>query len=123
MENTYTLGELLESPKGQEILDENLSSYVDVDVVEAILELNYWRYDAEQKETLYTMDDLENAINDTEKITYYMSMDDYFDSCDDCLCFTDPNSVEARYFDYDAFHRDCEYDVTEASNWVVLANY
>ena len=68
------------------------------------------------------MDDLENAINDIDKITYYRSMDDYFDSCDDCLCFTDPNSVEARYFDYDAFHRDCEYDVTEASNGIVIAN-
>jgi hypothetical protein len=41
MEKTYTLGELLESPKGQEMLDENLDTYVDVDVVEAILELDY----------------------------------------------------------------------------------
>ena len=41
MEKTYTLGELLESPKGQEMLDENLDAHVDVDVVEAILELDY----------------------------------------------------------------------------------
>lgn len=120
---TYTLWELLEAPKSQDLLDENLPSYVDKDVVEAILELNYWHYDSEQKETLYTMDDLENAINDVENTTYYMSMEDYYDSCDDCLYFSNPNSVEARYFDYDAYHRDCEYDVTEASNWVVIANY
>lgn len=120
---TYTLWELLEAPKSQDLLDENLPAYVDRDVVEAILELNYWHYDSEQKETLYTMDDLENAINDVEKTTYYMSMEDYYDSCDDCLYFSNPNSVEARYFDYDAYHRDCEYDVTEASNWVVIANF
>lgn len=120
---TYTLWELLEAPKSQDLLDENLPTYADRDVVEAILELNYWHYDSEQKETLYTMDDLENAINDVEKTTYYMSMEDYYNSCDDCLSFSDPNSVEARYFDYDAFHRDCEYDVTEASNWVVIANF
>lgn len=119
----YTLWELLESTKWQEILDLNLPTYVDRDVVEAILELNYWHYDVNKKETFYTMEDLENAINDVEKTTYYMSMEDYYDSCDDCLCFSDPNSVEARYFDYDAFHSDCEYDVTEASNGVVIANY
>ena len=73
MEKTYTLGELLESPKGQEMLDENLDAHVDVDVVEAILELDYWKYDAEQKETFYTLDDLENAINDVDKKTYFMS--------------------------------------------------
>jgi hypothetical protein len=28
-----------------------------------------------------------------------------------------------RYFDYDAFHSDCEYDVTEASNWVIISNW
>jgi hypothetical protein len=96
-----------------------LSSYNDEDVVYAVLELNYWTRD------WYTFDDLENAIDDIErwKITYYSDMDSYYDSCDDCLCFTDPNSVEARYFDYEAFHRDCEYDVSEASNWIVIANW
>lgn len=120
---TYNLWELLESPKWQKILTENLPTYADEDVVFAILELNYWKYDVNRKEDVYTFEDLENAIEDVDKITRYRSIDDYFDSCDDCLCFTDPNSVEARYFDYDAFHRDCEYDITEASNWVVLMNY
>jgi hypothetical protein len=28
-----------------------------------------------------------------------------------------------RYFDYDSYHRDCEYDVEEASNWIVIWNW
>lgn len=125
MENTknYTLEELLASPEGQEILDENLKNYIDTDVIEAILEIRYWRYDAEKKGTFYTLEDLESAIEDADKTTYYMSIDDYFDAMDDLLCFADNNSVEARYFDYDAYHRDCKYDITEASNWVVLADW
>lgn len=119
----YTLGELLESPKGQKIIAENLPTYIDEDVIEAILELNYWHYDAEKKETFYTFDELEQAIEDTEKITYFSDMDAYYDYCDDLLSFADSNSVEARYFDYDAYHRDCEYDVTEASNGVVIADW
>lgn len=119
----YTLGELLESPKGQKILAENLPTYTDENVVEAILELNYWHYDAEKKETFYTFDELEQAIEDTEKITYFSDMDAYYDYCDDLLNFSDNNSVEARYFDYDAYHRDCEYDITEASNGVVIASW
>ena len=119
----YTLEELLASSEGQEILDENLKNYIDTDVIEAILEIRYWRYDAEKKETFYTLEDLESAIEDVDKTTYYMSIDDYFDAMDDLLCFADNNSVEARYFDYDAYHRDCEYDITEASNWIVLADW
>ena len=119
----YTLGELLESPKGQKIISENLPSYTDEDVVEAILELNYWHYDTEKKETFYTFDELEQAIEDTEKITYFSDMDAYYDYCDELLNFSDDNSVEARYFDYDAYHRDCEYDITEASNGVVIASW
>lgn len=119
----YTLWELLESPKAQDYMAENLDRWTDEEVIEAILELNYWHYNTEKKETFYTMDDLENAVADTEKLTIFKTMDDYYDYCDDLLSFADSNSVEARYFDYDAYHRDCEYDVTEASNGVVIADW
>jgi hypothetical protein len=42
-------------------------------------------------------------------------MDCYFDSMDDLLDFRGNDFME-RYFDYDSYHRDCEYDVEEASN-------
>lgn len=119
----YTLWELLESPKAQDYMAENLDRWTDEEVIEAILELDYWHYDVKKKDTFYTMEDLENAVEDSKNKTRFRCMEDYYDSCDDTLCFTDPNSVEARYFDYDAFHRDCEYDVQEASNGVVIADW
>ena len=80
---------------------------------------------AKKKETLYTMEDLENALNDMENwtITYWHDMDDYYDFCDDGLCFPKDNDLLERYFDYDAFHRDCAFDVSEASNGVIIANW
>jgi hypothetical protein len=118
----YTLDELLETKKAQKLLDEWLSSYNTEEMVYAVLELKYWRY--ENWKTIYDFDDLEQAIDDVEnnKYTIYHCMDCYFDSCDDLLDFRGNDFME-RYFDYDAYHRDCECDVEEASNWVVIANW
>ena len=69
-EKTYTLDEILETEENEGIVWHLTSD--ELEVIEAILELNYWRYDSEKKETLYTMEDLENALNDMESwnITY-----------------------------------------------------
>ena len=119
----YTLDELLETKKAQKLMDEWLSSYNDEDDVYAVLELKYWRY--ENWKTIYDFDDLENAIEDVEKQKYtiYHCMDCYYDSMDDLLEFPRGDSIYERYFDYDAYHRDCEYDVEEASNWRVISNW
>lgn len=119
----YTLDELLNTKKAQKIIDENLSSYNDEDDVYAVLEVRYWHY--ENWKTVYDFDDLENAINDIEKwnVQIYKDMDAYYDSCDETIEFPKGYDYLETYFDYDAFHRDCEYDVTEASNWVVLWNW
>lgn len=118
MKNYKTIEELLNTKKAQKILDENLSHYNDEEVVEAVLELNYWSRDGRN------CDDLENAINDIEswKITHFSDMDAYYDYCDETIEFPKGYDYLERYFDYDAFHRDCEYDVSEASNWIVIAN-
>lgn len=120
----YTLDELLATQKARKIIEENLSSYNDEEVVYAVLELNYWHYNVNKKATIYTFDELENAISDIEdwRITYYSDIDSYHDSCDETLEFWWHDFIE-RYFDYDSFHRDCDFDVTEASNWVVICNY
>lgn len=122
-EKTYTLEEILETEENEEIIGHLTSD--EIEVIEAILELNYWRYDSEKKETLYTMEDLENALNDMEswRVEYWHDIDDYHDFCDEGLCFPKDNTTLERYFDYEAFHRDCDYDITEASNWVVLGNW
>lgn len=118
----YTLDELFETKKAQKMLDEGLSSYNDQDYVYAVLELKYWQF--KNWKTIYDFDDLENAIEDVEnqKYTIYHCMDCYYDSVDDLLDFRGNDFME-RYFDYDAYHRDCEYDVEEASNWIVIWNW
>lgn len=124
MEKTYTLYDLLNCSNNEEI--QEILDTLDTDeekIVEAILEQRYWKWDTEKKQDLYTIEDLQNAVDEKEDITHFLTMDDYYDYCDDLLNFSDQNSIEARYFDYDAYHRDCEYDVTEASNGVVLADW
>ena len=118
----YTLDELFETKKAQKMLDEWLSSYNDNDYVYAVMEINYWRY--ENGKDVYDFEDLENAISDVEnwKVQCYHCMDCYYDSVDDLLDFGGNDFME-RYFDYDSYHQDCEYDVTEASNWVVIWNW
>lgn len=119
----YTLDELLQTRKAQKLMDEWLSSYNDEEDVYAVLELKYWSLKGWK--TVYDFDDLENAIDDVEhnKYTIYHCMDCYFDSCDDLLEFPRGDTIYERYFDYDAYHRDCEYDVEEASNWRVISNW
>ena len=118
MRNYKTIEELLATKKAQKLLDENLSYYNDEEVVEAVLEVNYW------SSKWRNFDDLENAINDIEnwKITYYSDLNSYHDSCDDLIDFRGSDEILQRYFDYDAYHDDCDYDITEASNWIVIAN-
>lgn len=119
----YTLDELLQTKKAQKLMDEWLSSYNDEEDVYAVLELKYWSLKGWK--TVYDFDDLENAIDDVEhnRYTIYHCMDCYYDSMDDLLEFPRGDSIYERYFDYDAYHRDCEYDVEEASNWRVISNW
>lgn len=119
----YTLEELLATQKARKIIDENLSSYNDEDYVYAVLEYAYWSRINEK--TIYDFEDLENAIHDIEynKYTIYNDIDSYHDSCDDLIDFNNSNEILQRYFDYEAYHNDCDYDITECSNWVVIWNY
>ena len=119
MKNYKTIEELLATKKARKIIEEQLSSCHDEEVVEAVLEVNYSSYKG------YTFDDLENAISDIErwKITYYSDLDSYHDSCDELIDFRWSDEILQRYFDYDSYHDDCDYDITEASNWIVIANW
>lgn len=122
MEKLYTLEELLTAEEADEIIGHLYDD--EVKVVEAILELKInWKYDHDKKEYFYTLDDLQEAVDMMDDVTYFMDWDDYYDYCDDLLDFHNPDSVEARYFDYDAYHNDCGYDVTEAANGVILGDW
>lgn len=93
------------------------------DVIESIQLLNdmeEWERDeiAALMEYLGTTDASE-AIDKRDYYTFYSDIEQYHDCCDECLEFGDNDLLE-RYFDYDAFHRDCDYDIYEASNGVCV---
>ena len=63
--------------------------------------------------------DAQKAIDSLDSYTFCSDIDSYHDCCDECVEI-DENSMLARYFDWDAFHRDCDFDIYEASNGVCI---
>lgn len=64
-------------------------------------------------------DDAREAIDERDRFIIYSDRDSYFESCDECIDFKG-NDILERYFDYDAYHRDCMFDAYEADNGVVI---
>lgn len=98
--------------------------YADVDeiieTIEALEELEDWELD----EVVALMEykgtqDAQEAIDDRDSYTFFADLDQYHDSCDEILEFNGNEMLE-RYFDYDAYHRDCDLDIYEASNGVCI---
>ena len=99
----------------------NYSNVDDIlDSIEALEELEEWELDevVALMEYLNT-DDAQEALDKRDNYTFYSDIDQYHDCCDECLEFGN-NELLERYFDYDAFHRDCDFDIYEASNGVCI---
>lgn len=99
----------------------NYSNVDDIlDSIEALEELEDWELDevVALMEYLNT-DDAQEALDKRDNYTFYSDIDQYHDCCDECLEFGN-NELLERYFDYDAFHRDCDFDIYEASNGVCI---
>lgn len=93
-----------------------------IETIEALEELDEW----EQDEVVALMEYLntenaQEAIDKKDSYIFYSDMDAYFESCDECLDFSGCNEILERYFDFEAYHRDCAFDVSEMSNGVVIA--
>jgi hypothetical protein len=91
-----------------------------IDTIEALEELN----DYELDEVVAVMEylnttDAQEAIDNRDNYTIFADLDQYHDSCDEILEFNGNEMLE-RYFDYDAYHRDCDFDIYEASNGVCI---
>lgn len=91
-----------------------------IDTIEALEELEDWELDEivalmEYKGTK----DAQEAIDDRDSYTFFSDLDQYHDSCDEVVDFNGNDFLE-RYFDWDAYHRDCDFDVYEASNGVCV---
>ena len=68
-------------------------------------------------------EDVQEAIEELDSHVFYDDIDSYHNCCDEIIEFetNKSNLFLARYFDYKAYHRDCDFDVYEASNGVVIA--
>lgn len=91
-----------------------------IETIETLEGLEEWELDnvialMEYKST----NDAQDAIDDLDSYTFFGSIEEYHDSCDECLELDD-NSILSRYFDYEAFHRDCDFDVYEAANGICI---
>ena len=91
-----------------------------IDTLETLEDMREWERDEiiAIMEYLNT-DDAREAIDKRDHYIIYSDKDSYFDSCDECIDFKG-NDILERYFDYDAYHRDCMFDAYEASNGVVI---
>lgn len=91
-----------------------------IETIEALEELEDWELEGvvalmEYKGT----NNAQEAIDDRDSYTFFADLDQYHDSCDEILEFNGNEMLE-RYFDYDAYHRDCDFDIYEASNGVCI---
>ena len=99
----------------------NYSNVDDIlDTIETLEELEDW----ELNEVVALMeykgtDNAQEALDDRDSYVFYADLDQYHDCCDELVEFNGNDMLE-RYFDWDAFHRDCDFDVYEASNGVCI---
>jgi hypothetical protein len=91
-----------------------------LETIETLEDLEDWELDevVALMEYLNT-NDAQEAIDKRDSYCFYSDLDQYHDCCDECLEFGN-NELLERYFDYDAYHRDCDFDIYEASNGVCI---
>ena len=92
-----------------------------IEAIEALEAMEDWERDevAAVMEYLNT-NDVQEAIDKKDYYSIYSDIKQYHDCCDETLNFSGCNEILERYFDYEAFHRDCDYDIYEASNGVCI---
>ena len=97
------------------------------DVIETIRELEdmdeYERNEVVALMEYLSTEDVQEAIEKHDSYIFYEDIESYHDSCDELIEQEMANaaSIVMRYFNYDAYHRDCDFDVYEASNGIVIA--
>lgn len=98
--------------------------YADVeeilDTIEALEDLDDYELEAvialmEYKGTK----NAQEALDDRDSYTFYSDIDEWHECCDELIDFGG-NEMFERYFDYDAYHRDCDFDIYEASNGICI---
>lgn len=66
--------------------------------------------------------DIAEAVDSLDRYVFYEDINSYYDMCDELIDEQLASMPNVRfYFDYAAYHRDCDYDVHEMGNGVVIA--
>ena len=91
-----------------------------IDTIETLNNMDEW----EHKEVVAIMEyigttDIKEAIERRDEYSIYSDIEQYHDCCDESIDFGN-NELLERYFDYDSYHRDCDFDIYEASNGVCI---
>lgn len=91
-----------------------------LDSIEALEKLEDWELD----EVIALMEykgtnDAQEAIDDRYSYTFFADLDQYHDCYDELVDFG-VNLFLESYFDWDAYHRDLDFDIYEASNGVCI---
>lgn len=67
-------------------------------------------------------DDIQEAIDNMDRYSFYSDIEQYHDCMDELIDFSGCNEILERYFDYEAYHYDCDFDCREMSNGVVIVH-
>ncbi len=91
-----------------------------IETIEALNNMEAW----ERNEIAAVMEylgtnDVQEAMDKKDYYTIFSDLDQYHDFCDETIDFGHNDFLE-RYFDYEAFHRDCDFDIYQASNGVCI---
>jgi hypothetical protein len=94
-----------------------------IDTIEILNNMDEW----EREEVAALMEylgtrDVNEAIDKKDNYSIFSDLDQYHDCCDESIDFSGCSDLLERYFDYEAFHRDCDFDIYEASNGVCILN-
>lgn len=92
-----------------------------IDDIETLENMEDW----EQDEIVALMEylgteDVHEAIDKKDSYIFYDDIDQYHDSCDETLESYNISDFAMTYFDYEAYYRDCDMDISEMSNGVCI---
>jgi hypothetical protein len=91
-----------------------------IDTIETLNNMREWERDQIVAIMEYlSTNDVQDAIECKDDYIIFNDIEDYHNICDDSVNFKGDEFLE-RYFDYESYHRDCDFDIFQASNGVCI---
>ena len=94
-----------------DVLDtiEELESLDDYEVDEVVALMEYLNTDSAQE-----------ALDQKDNYSFYSDINSFYECMDELVECEKGSEFLLRYFDYEAYHRDCSFDISEMSNGVCI---